>query len=69
MGVRGIAHSSVIIDDLHIDRARRIFWPLEANPPLVVDTDAVHGSIAAQRLTTALKRGAIFFRLLYRFSP
>jgi hypothetical protein len=31
----------MVIDDLNIDRPRRPFGPLEAHPPLVIDTDAV----------------------------
>src|SRR5260370_36132198 len=31
----------MIVDNLDIDRARRARWPLEADPPLVVDADAV----------------------------
>src|SRR6185503_1218987 len=31
----------VIVDDFHIDRSRTFVRPFEANPPLVVDADAV----------------------------
>jgi hypothetical protein len=31
----------MVIDDLDIDRARRALRPLKANPPLIVDADAV----------------------------
>jgi hypothetical protein len=31
----------MVIDDLNLGRPRRPFGPLEANPPLVIDTDAV----------------------------
>jgi hypothetical protein len=31
----------MVIDDFNIDRAGRSLGPLKANPPLVVDTDAV----------------------------
>src|SRR3990172_41936 len=33
--------SLVIVHDLNIDRTRRTFPPLETNPPLVIDADAV----------------------------
>jgi hypothetical protein len=31
----------VVINDPDIDRAGRFFGPFEANPPLVIDADAV----------------------------
>ena len=31
----------VVINDLDIDRAERSFGPFKANPPLVIDADAV----------------------------
>jgi hypothetical protein len=31
----------VVISDLDIDRAGRSFGPFKANPPLVIDADAV----------------------------
>jgi hypothetical protein len=31
----------VVIDNLDVDRAGRAFGPLKADPPLVIDTDAV----------------------------
>ena len=33
--------SSVVINDLNIDRAKRALWPFETNPPLLVDPNAV----------------------------
>ena len=41
MGVRVISAFSVIIDDFNIGRAGRAVGPFEADPPLVVDTNAV----------------------------
>src|SRR5260370_32131414 len=42
MGVRAMCLTlSVIIDDLDIHRTRRPCRPFEANPPLVIDADAV----------------------------
>ena len=31
----------MVIDNLNIDRAGRVLRPLKANPPLIIDTDAV----------------------------
>src|SRR5262245_51104102 len=43
----------VIINDLDVDGTRRGVRPLEANPPLIVDADAVLAfAISGQRLKT-----------------
>jgi hypothetical protein len=49
--------SSVVIDDLHVERVA--VPPDEAEPPLVVDADAVLASaIAAERFEPVAGRGA-----------
>jgi len=34
-------HLSMVIDDLYVDRPWRALGPFEANPPLVIDANAV----------------------------
>jgi len=41
MNPEDVCTSSVIVSDLDVDRAGRAFRPLKANPPLVIDADAV----------------------------
>src|SRR5437868_1414121 len=52
----------VIIDNLHIDRAGRTFRPFEANPPLIIDADAVLARPAAFKgfQPIAADRGKVF---------
>jgi hypothetical protein len=48
----------VIINDLDVGRARRLLRPLKANPPLIVDADAVLAfAISGQRLKTVAGQG------------
>jgi len=50
--------SLVIVHDLNIDRTRRTFRPLETNPPLVIDADAVLAfPVPEQRLETVARQG------------
>jgi hypothetical protein len=43
----------VIVDNLDIGRPRRTWWPFEANPPLIIDADAVlPGSVTPQSFQT-----------------
>src|SRR5713226_2136684 len=41
MGVIGIESLLMIVNDLHGRRSERPAWPLEANPPLIVNANAV----------------------------
>src|SRR5436190_13885557 len=41
IAVRAMSFSLVIVHDFDIDRPGRTVWPLEADPPLVVDANAV----------------------------
>ncbi len=48
----------MVVDNLHVRRTRRAGWPLEANPPLIIDTDTVLAfAIAAERLQTIAGNG------------
>src|SRR5215470_17989558 len=48
----------VIINDLDVGRARRLLRPLKANPPLIVDADAVLTfAISSQRFKTVARQG------------
>jgi hypothetical protein len=53
--------SSMVIDDLHISRSRRPLRPFKANPPLIVDADAVLAlAVTGQRLkAVAWQRGKV----------
>src|SRR5215467_12869062 len=47
----------VVIDDLHICRTRRPCGPLEADPPLVIDANAVLSlSVALQRFEPVVRQ-------------
>ena len=52
----------MVIDNLDIDRARRVIGPLKADPPLIVNTDAILAlPIAFQRFKpVAGQSGEIF---------
>jgi hypothetical protein len=60
----------MIIDNLNVDRAWRAFGPLEANPPLVIDADAVLSlPVSLQGLQPVAGDGGEVFQSRGRIQP
>jgi hypothetical protein len=62
--------SSVIVGDLDVDRPVRALGPLEADPPLVVDADAVLAfAVTAQGLQRVAGQGREVLQARGGFQP